>query len=210
MEDQNLFQPSLGGRIKARRKLAGLTLEDLADKTGLTASFISQVERGKANVSLNSLQIIAVALGIPVLYFVGDPPAQLSPQSEGASNSLPPVAKTKELFNPVVLPNTRSRLVLPNSGIELELLVPNIGRKMISFKARLAPKITHVASHHKEPTEEILYVLSGTITLEFTDATFQLHPEETIYFEGHNLVRIINPSEFQDAIWISTITPGIF
>ena len=213
IDNRTLLQTSVGVRIKDRRKQIEMTLEDLAAKTGLTASFISQVERGKANVSLHSLQIIAEALSVPVFYFVAKENITNTPLPKETPKPPVPIEQKQIVsgsYNPVVAPSRRSRLVLANTGLELELLVPNIGRKLIAFKARLAPQTFHIANHMKEPTEEILYMISGTLTLEFTDATYILHPDETIYFEGEKLIRMVNNSDVEDTVWISTITPGIF
>lgn len=56
------FHDSLGYRIQVRRKETGQSLRDLAGKRDLTASFISQVERGQTNPSIDSLRRIAEAL----------------------------------------------------------------------------------------------------------------------------------------------------
>ncbi|WP_062467189.1 helix-turn-helix domain-containing protein [Demequina maris] len=52
----------LGARLRQLRKARGLTLVGLAEATGLSHPFLSQVERGLANLSLQSLRRIAVAL----------------------------------------------------------------------------------------------------------------------------------------------------
>ncbi|WP_062302289.1 helix-turn-helix domain-containing protein [Demequina subtropica] len=52
----------LGARLRELRRSRGLTLVQLADATELSHPFLSQVERGLANLSLQSLRRIAVAL----------------------------------------------------------------------------------------------------------------------------------------------------
>ena len=56
----------LGKRIKALRKLKGLTQEELGEKSGLSYKFIGEIERGEVNPSLNSLRQIAKSLDLPV------------------------------------------------------------------------------------------------------------------------------------------------
>ena len=210
MNDQNILQTNVGARIKERRKLVEMTLGELAEKTSLTASFISQVERGKASISLNSLHSVSKALGVPVFHFVTDGNTQEALSEPGHQELSPANTSRGEKFNPVVIPGNRSKLVLPNTGIEIELLVPNIGRKLLSFKARLTPGKFHVANRLQEETEETLYVLSGKLILEFTDGSYTLSQDESIYFEGEKLLKMINGSEDEDTVWISSITPGIF
>ena len=58
-----------GALIREKRRLCSLTLTDLAQKTGLSISFLSQVETGVTNPSVNSLRKIALALGAPLSSF---------------------------------------------------------------------------------------------------------------------------------------------
>jgi transcriptional regulator with XRE-family HTH domain len=53
----------LGQQIRALRHAAGLTLVQLAGATGLSHSFLSQVERGRARLSMSSLFRVATTLG---------------------------------------------------------------------------------------------------------------------------------------------------
>ena len=57
---------SLGEKLKNIRTSRSLSLEDLAKKTNLTRSFLSQVEKNKTSPSVSSLIKIATALGIRV------------------------------------------------------------------------------------------------------------------------------------------------
>lgn len=59
----------LGKKIKDIRLSKSVSLKDLAKHTGLTRSFFSQVERGKTNPSIASLERIACALHIRLSHF---------------------------------------------------------------------------------------------------------------------------------------------
>jgi transcriptional regulator with XRE-family HTH domain len=54
----------VGEQLRTIRKAKNLTQEDIADKSGLSFSYISDVERGTRNISLESLEKIIVALGV--------------------------------------------------------------------------------------------------------------------------------------------------
>lgn len=61
---------SIGHILKKLRKERKLTLKDLAEQTGVSISFLSQVERGKSSVTLESLRKIADALNVdPSVFF---------------------------------------------------------------------------------------------------------------------------------------------
>jgi len=51
-------------QIAAVRKRAGLKIDELAEKTGLSTTYIWRMERGQRNVSLKNLQKMAEALGV--------------------------------------------------------------------------------------------------------------------------------------------------
>ncbi len=55
--------------MRALRKREGLTLNQLADRSGLSHGRISRIERGRAEVSLQALMRLSAALGVEVTYF---------------------------------------------------------------------------------------------------------------------------------------------
>ena len=65
----NIVDVHVGGRIRLRRKLCGMSQEKLADALGLTFQQIQKYERGTNRVSASKLYEAATALGTPVAYF---------------------------------------------------------------------------------------------------------------------------------------------
>jgi len=59
----------IGTRIRGRRHEAGLTLKQLANRTGLSVSLISQIELGKSAASMSTMYKLAAALGVKMTYF---------------------------------------------------------------------------------------------------------------------------------------------
>jgi transcriptional regulator with XRE-family HTH domain len=55
-----------GARLRSLRKRRGWTQVELADYLGLRRTYISDLERGKRNVSLVTLQIIARGFGLSI------------------------------------------------------------------------------------------------------------------------------------------------
>ncbi len=60
---------TVGSRIREKRGSEGLTLKQLANRTGLSVSLISQIELGKSAASMSTLHKLATALGIRMTYF---------------------------------------------------------------------------------------------------------------------------------------------
>ena len=60
------YQQILGENIRVARKYAELSQEKLAEKADLHPTYISDVERGKENISIGALVRIAKPLGVSV------------------------------------------------------------------------------------------------------------------------------------------------
>lgn len=59
----------IGRRIRAKRHEAKLTLKQLANRTGLSISLISQIELGSSAASMSTMHKLATALGTRMAYF---------------------------------------------------------------------------------------------------------------------------------------------
>ena len=66
--------PELGARVRAWRARRGMTRKQLAADSGLSERFLADVESGKGNVSINSLEAAARALNITVIELLQDAP----------------------------------------------------------------------------------------------------------------------------------------
>lgn len=58
------IQKQFGGKIRNLRKEKGISQEELAFRSGLHRTYISDIERGSRNVSLKNIEKIAKALGV--------------------------------------------------------------------------------------------------------------------------------------------------
>lgn len=69
-----------GQRVKELRQPTGLSQEAFADRCGFARSYMSRIERGQANPSLDAVQVLADALGIEVfkLFMTDDHPTATS------------------------------------------------------------------------------------------------------------------------------------
>lgn len=68
---------SIGRRLRSARRERGMTLQQVAKGSGLTAAFISQLERGDTSASVSSLVKIAAALGIDITSLFEKPASTL-------------------------------------------------------------------------------------------------------------------------------------
>ena len=73
-QDANATLAELGARVRAWRARRGMTRKALAADSGLSERFLADVESGKGNVSINSLEAAARALNITVIDLLQDAP----------------------------------------------------------------------------------------------------------------------------------------
>lgn len=183
---------SFGAQVRARRKEMELSLEELARRTGLTASFLSLVERDMSNPSLESLRHIAEALGVPPFYF--------SQEDDGGPTTVP---------NPVVRAGERVKITFPPGDVTSELLVPNLRSKLEVFISRVQPAAGNVARTPKTASEECLYVMAGRLRVVLNEQEYLLEAGDSIYIHGFALREICAVGE-GEAVFLSAITPPIF
>ena len=79
----NATLAELGARVRAWRARRGMTRRVLAADSGLSERFLADVESGKGNVSINSLEGIARALNISMLELLQDAPRPALAQIQG-------------------------------------------------------------------------------------------------------------------------------
>lgn len=153
-------------KIKILRQQMSMSLQDLADDSGLTKSYLSKVERGVCMPSIAAAIKIAKALKVDV--------GQL----------FSPVSSSDMLS--VVRHDERLRITRPASeGSSLEALAAEISSKRMQPFVVYPPSVLsdgpHAAGH---AGEEFLYVLTGSIEIQFPDHSEQLKKGDAIYFNA--------------------------
>ncbi len=78
MELITLFD--VGGRIRKLRKERGISAKEIAISLGVSASFISGIERNTDKCSLENLERICQVLGVTLAGFFAEPPEELGPE----------------------------------------------------------------------------------------------------------------------------------
>ena len=81
----------VGGRIRIRRRLIGMSQEALAQALGLTFQQVQKYERGSNRVSASKLYATAKVLEVPVHYFfdgLSDSPASEATDEDGRERSI--------------------------------------------------------------------------------------------------------------------------
>src|SRR3712207_4500560 len=134
----------LGARVGELRRGGGLTLEALAERSGVSRAMISKVERGEKNPTLVVAAKLAEGLGITLSEFAG----------------------TEERRAVVVVPR-EGRTVMrdPKTGFEHQLLSPNLGGRGVEFIRNVIPEGSTSGEFppHRRGVEEYVAVEKGTL-----------------------------------------------
>lgn len=154
-DDIEMDSVALGLEIRKLRKARSKTLAELALATGRSTSFISQLERGRAEMSISDLKRVAHALGVPLGWFF--------------------VSETKPApeVGRVVRSGARRRLGSVTDGLLEELLSPNIGGAFEMFLSTFEPGAV-LAEPALRETEEEGYLVKGQLDIWIGDNTFHL------------------------------------
>jgi transcriptional regulator with XRE-family HTH domain len=78
----------VGGRIRLRRNLLGMSQEKLGEQLGITFQQIQKYEKGTNRVGASRLQAIATILGVPVAYFFEEGPDAAKGAASGTRQDL--------------------------------------------------------------------------------------------------------------------------
>ena len=176
---------AIGGRIKSRRQELGMTLQALAEASGLSAPFISQAERNQTAPSLVSLTALAAGLQVGISYFME------VPNDEGIVHR----ADDPEIINldsPVVYHQLSS--MLPNQMMDaIHMTIPPGHRFPID---------------HREG-EDFLYVVDGEVVSQVGDLRTVLKKGDSMHFRSQSPHTAWNESD-RDAHLLYVGTPSIF
>ncbi len=163
-----IAEKRIGARIKRLRLKKSMGLVDLGKLTGLSASFLSQLETGRVVPTLRNLSRIAMVFSKDLSYFFDTEPRTLFQ-----------VHRRKE------------RVRLPQTGVDspayyfesLGYMVPD--RPMDPYFAEFIPRADDAdPSAHLHPGFEFLYLLEGELEIHHGDQHCTLRPRDAIYFDS--------------------------
>jgi transcriptional regulator with XRE-family HTH domain len=176
----------IGERIKRARKSRGLTLHDLARKSGLTPGYISQIENNKALPSVATIFNLGNVLDCPLTFFF---------DRDGAPDRI------------VVRRHERKVLPLPASRITCELLSPDlVGKRLDANIMRFDRGGTtgKTPYSHKEG-EVLILVLRGEFELVVDRARSVLREGDSAHFNATTPHTIANRGDGPgEILWVAT------
>ena len=180
---------SLGADLRAIRKSRGLTLNELAQALERSVGWLSQVERDISEPSLTDLRLIAAALEVSVSMLFSH---EAAPVDEAGY---------------VVRAGARRQIGSNIAGLVEELLSPDLTDDFEMIHSTFQPhsKITKPVTR---PTQEVGYLISGTLELLIGGRRFTVHPGDSFRIRNEPFTWANPYPETAVAIWV--IAPPIY
>jgi transcriptional regulator with XRE-family HTH domain len=166
-----ISEKRIGERIKYLRLKKSMGLVELGRHTGLSASFLSQLETGRVVPTLRNLARIAMVFSKDLNYFFEPEPQTLFRVHRG-----------------------KDRVRLPQSGVQdptyyfesLGYMVPD--RQLDPYFAEfLPPKAGREARAHQHVGCEFLYLLGGVLEVRHGEETHRVEQGDAVYFDASTI-----------------------
>jgi XRE family transcriptional regulator, regulator of sulfur utilization len=183
---------SVGSRVRALREAMDLSLRDLADRSGVSAPMLSQVERGETSPTLHVAARIAAGLELRL--------SQLLRLDEDGAVTI--VRKAERRKGP-----GRAK------GHSYEILSPPLpGQRAELSRHTLAPgAITGGPGDppmHEPGSRETALVECGTVALEIDGARHELHAGDCVTFDADLQHHFENPGP-EEAQLLAVVSAGL-
>lgn len=149
---------SAGTQIRLRREQRGMSAAELARRAGLSKATLSGLESGRSNPTIDTLDAVAVALGIPL------------------TDLLVPAATTQ----PEVIPATAA------ADVPQQEMLRRVsgGHQVEIWRLRLPAHTTYDGVPHAPGTLEHIMVASGRVAAGPSDDLVALGPGDLLAFPG--------------------------
>ena len=180
------FMNRIGERIKKKRELLSLQLNELAEKVGISSSALSQIEKSKSFPSILTLKSIAEHLHTTVGELVGE--------NESLGN------------NPVVCKSDIKFIVKNNSGTSLYLLSNHdLNKQMDTYMVRFS-KDSGIDGFFTHAFGQIFcHVLSGEIRFNLEGKDYLLQQGDNIYFNAKSSHDAFNAFDGEsELLWVQS------
>jgi len=177
----------LGKKIRDVRLRRGLTVQQLAEASGLSKGFISQVENDRTSPSLATLRDLARALDTSVAYLVVEEEQQ------------PHVVRASE----------RPRVSVGGNTSRVEVLSAQPKRNLEVLMAELPPGLSAGDKRHYHHGEEIVVCLEGRVSITCGEYSTVLEAGDSCHYDGRTPHAVENAGPGMARVLIA-ITPAAF
>src|SRR5437870_414145 len=187
IEGEEAGDRRLGQTVRLLRQRAGLSIQDVAKRTGLSTGMISQLERALAMPSVRTLRLLSIALDVPISYFFEE-------------------RDTGEPQRYIVRKNDRRLLRLTASGVVKEALTPAGKGELELYELTLNPGGSSGTDFFQHGGEKAGCILSGSLRLGLDHEAHVLDAGDSFRFPSIVPHMFDNPTQkVARVIWVTTL-----
>lgn len=183
MNDHREVPELLGSTLRDLRLQHGLTLRDMADKTGLSTGFLSKVERGFSQPSINNLHKICYVLHIAI--------DDLAAPKRDLER--PEQAQAADPSSPLIKKGQRSLIYSVNNMVKLESIFSASSSYKLDVLTLTGGKVEYASKHRYE---EVGIVSQGKMEIQFeTGQTYRMDEGDVLQIPADTEHTVRNLSE---------------
>lgn len=162
-DDKDFWIAHIGASLRKHRS-GRYTVEELAEKAGVSAGLISQIERGIGNPSFVTLHRLVNALEIPL--------SQMFVESESQRDGK------------LVRKTDRRRIEIPAQGIIMEMLVPGNDHKLGVMSMTIPVNFDGASTVHIHEGHECVILESGELVATVNGTEYQLREGDALTYDA--------------------------
>lgn len=188
--DEDHLHDGIGQKLRLRRKLKSLSIQEIALRSGVSVGQVSHIERGLSMPSLRSLRQLCAALDMPMGWlFEGEDKAD------------------RDL---VVRAGSRRQLNLEHMHITKELLTPDACPDIQMMRIVIQPGGGTGEQPYNQPVgAKCGLVQSGRLGLEIDGDVFELNPGDSFAVDSRRMMRFWCAGD-QPCELIWSVTPALY
>ncbi len=191
VEEHATVAPRIGARVRALREAMGLSLRDLAERSGVSAPMLSQMERGETSPTL----VVAAKV------------------AEGLELTLSQLLRLDEADHVVVI-RAKERRRLRHAGHRVEELTPPLpGQRADVSLHSLAPGATTGGAGdppiHEPGSRETAVILTGEVNLVIDGESNELRQGDSVTFDADLAHHFTNHDGERPTSFIAVVSAGL-
>ena len=186
LRDDYMDEGLIGGQIRELRKVKNLTLQQVADRSGISVGYLSQIERNQSRLPIGVLKRISDVLGVHINWFFHA--SLVEPESERGI---------------IVRAQNRRRLSFTGLGIIEELLSPDLKGPLELILSTIEPGAD--SGEYNHDGVEAGLVIEGRLDLWVGGTYFQLETGDSFTFRSTEIHRCANSGGVPaKVVWVIT------
>ena len=172
----------LGAKLREIRKGRKLSLQQLAERSACSTSYLSMVENGKVDPGISRLKKIADGLDVTIIDIFQENPND----------------------RVVTRKHERIKAEFEKSKTRIEMLVPQVAGRQIDARLAVISPGGSSDGDYSHPGEEFGLILKGSLDLTLGGVVYHLQADDTFYFSSTQNHRFENTGK-EDAVvvWVN-------